>query len=80
MAAMARIDLPDPDDPAAAMAAVTALRRLADRLEREAVDRAVASGWSWAQIAQGLGVTRQAAHKRHANRIRRQGGPRLEDR
>lgn len=74
------LDLPDHEDPAAAMAAVTALRRLADRLEREAVDRAVALGWSWAQIAQALGVTRQAAHKRHANRIRRQGGPRLEDR
>lgn len=77
---MTPIDLPDSEDPAAAMAAVTALRRLADRLEREAVDRAVALGWSWAQIAQALGVTRQAAHKRHADRIRRQGGPRLEDR
>jgi hypothetical protein len=72
-------DQPDPtqgDDPAATMAAAIALRRLADRLEREAVDRAVGLGWSWAQIAQGLGVTRQAAHKRHAAR---QGTQRTEE-
>lgn len=79
MKPMARIDLSAPTEPAAAMAAATALRRLADRLEREAVDRAVARGWSWAQVAQALGITRQAAHKRHADRIRRQGGARMED-
>lgn len=62
--------LPESDDPAATISAVIALRRLADRLEREAVDRAVGLGWSWAQIAQALGVTRQAAHKRHAGRQR----------
>jgi hypothetical protein len=73
MPAMAEIDIPAGDDPAATLAAATALRRLADRLEREAVDRAVALGWSWAQVAQALGVTRQAAHKRHADRLRRQG-------
>lgn len=57
-------------DPAAAIAAVIALRRLADRMEREAVDRAIASGWTWQRVAQALGVTRQAAHQRHAARIR----------
>ncbi len=64
-------DLPEirqVDDPAATIATVIALRRLADRLEREAVDRAIAPGWTWAQIAQALGVTRQAAHKRHSRR------------
>ena len=64
-------DLPDiqqVDDPAASIATVIALRRLADRLEREAVDRAMHQGWTWAQIAQALGVTRQAAHKRHSRR------------
>ena len=59
-----------PDDPAAAIAAVIALRRLADRMEREAVERAVDEGWTWQQIAQALGVTRQAAHRRHAARLR----------
>lgn len=60
--------LPSPDDPAAALAAVVALRRTAERLEREAVARAIDQGWTWAQVAEALGVTRQAAHKRHAGR------------
>jgi transcriptional regulator with GAF, ATPase, and Fis domain len=60
-------------DPAAAIAAVIALRRLADQLERQAVERAIAAGWSWAQVAQALGVTRQAAHKKHARRLREAG-------
>jgi DNA-directed RNA polymerase specialized sigma24 family protein len=56
--------VPSPSDPAAALAAVVALRRMADRLERAAVDHALAGGWTWAQIAEALGVTPQAAHKR----------------
>lgn len=69
------IEIPEADDPAEALAAVLALRRLADGLERAAVRRAIASGWSWAQVADALGVTRQAAHKRHAHRLD-EGGPR----
>lgn len=61
------------DDPGGALAAVIALRRLADRTEREAVDLAVRRGWTWQQIASALGVTRQAVHKRHARRIRAEG-------
>jgi len=57
-------EVPPPSDPAAALAAVVALRRLADRLERAAVTRALGDGWTWAQIAEALGVTPQAAHKR----------------
>ena len=60
--------IPSSDDPAEALAAVVALRRLADQLERAAVARAVEQGWTWAQVAEALGVTRQAAHKRHAHR------------
>lgn len=55
-------------DPAEELASAVALRRLADELEDAAVDRAVAAGWSWARIAEALGVTRQAAHKKHAKR------------
>jgi DNA-directed RNA polymerase specialized sigma24 family protein len=62
--------IPNPEDPAEALAAVVSLRRLADRLELATVQCAIDQGWSWAQIAQALGVTRQAAHKRHARRIR----------
>lgn len=54
----------DPDDPEAVLAAVVALRLQADRLERRAVRQALTSGWSWADIGEALGVTRQAAHKR----------------
>jgi hypothetical protein len=61
-------EIPPTEDPAATMAAVIALRRLADRLEREAVELAIDRGWTWAQIAQALGVTRQAAHKKHSRR------------
>jgi hypothetical protein len=63
------IQIPSADDPATALAAVVALRRLADRLERAAVGEAIGQGWTWAQIAEALGVTRQAAHKRHAGRL-----------
>lgn len=53
-----------PSDPEEALASVVALRRLADQIEREAVRSALKQGWSWSRIAQGLGVTKQAAHKR----------------
>ena len=62
-----------PEDPAAELAAVIGLRRLADRMERNAVERAVDEGWTWRKIAMALGVTRQAAHKRHAARLRERG-------
>jgi DNA-directed RNA polymerase specialized sigma24 family protein len=62
--------IPSPDDPEAALAAVVALRRLADRLERRAVRAAIDQGWSWSEIAQALGVTKQAAHKRLAEVVR----------
>jgi hypothetical protein len=58
--------LPSPDEPADALAAVVALRLMADKLERNAVSAALAQGWSWSQIAEALGVSKQAAHKRLA--------------
>lgn len=63
---MADVRLPPPDDPAAALAAVVALRRQTEILERAAVKQAIVDGWTWAQVAEALGVTRQAAHKKHA--------------
>ncbi len=56
-------------DPADTLAAVAALRRLADQLEDVAVERAMRGGWSWPQVAEALGVTRQAVHKKHAARL-----------
>ena len=51
------------------LAAVTALRRLADQLEDAAVEQAMRAGWSWPQVAEALGVTRQAVYKKHAQRL-----------
>jgi hypothetical protein len=51
------------------LAAVGALRRLADRLEDAAVEEAMRSGWGWPQVAEALGVTRQAVYKKHARRL-----------
>lgn len=62
-------DLPEPTDTATALAAVVALRRSADQLELTSVRSAVEQGWTWAQVAEALGVTRQAVHKRYARRI-----------
>jgi hypothetical protein len=53
------------DDPATGFRAVAALRRLADELEENNVARARRQGWSWEQIGDALGVSRQAAHKKH---------------
>ncbi|RXZ63966.1 helix-turn-helix domain-containing protein [Pelagerythrobacter rhizovicinus] len=63
-------DLSIPNDPEEALAAVVALRRLADGIEREAVRTALRHGWSWSNIAQGLGVSKQAAHRRLAGLAR----------
>jgi hypothetical protein len=51
------------------LAAVGALRRLADQLEEAAVEEAMRAGWGWPQVAEALGVTRQAVYKEHAKRL-----------
>ena len=62
-----------PRDPADGLAAVVALRRLADQVEDSEVERAVRDGWTWSLIAEALGVTRQAVHKKHARRLKAVG-------
>lgn len=61
--------VPDASNPAEALAAVVSLRRLADRLEAASVQAAIDQGWSWARVAQCLGVSKQAVHKRYARRL-----------
>ena len=52
-------------DPAVGLAAVAALRALLESLEELQVENARAQGWSWRQIADALGVSKQAVHKKH---------------
>lgn len=56
--------LPPASSPAEALAAVVALRLMADRLEIRAVQAALKQGWSWSEVAEALGVSKQAAHRR----------------
>jgi DNA-directed RNA polymerase specialized sigma24 family protein len=55
-------------DPRDGLRAVRALRRLLEHLERTQVDRARAAGWSWQEVAEVLGVSRQAVHKKYRRR------------
>ncbi|WP_110241897.1 helix-turn-helix domain-containing protein [Nocardioides gilvus] len=56
------------DDPLTGLRAVRSLRELATRLEDLQVSRARESGLSWQEIADALGVSRQAVHKKHGRR------------
>ena len=59
-----------PEDPREGLEAVVALRRTLEALEAAQVENAFVAGWSWARIAEVLGVSKQAVHKKHARRIR----------
>lgn len=59
----------DLTDPRAGLRAVASLRVLADTLELRQVEAALRAGMSWQDVADALGVTRQAVHKKHAKRI-----------
>jgi DNA-directed RNA polymerase specialized sigma24 family protein len=66
----ARTQIGGPRDPREGLEAVVALRRMLEALEAAQVENAYLAGWSWAQIAEVLGVSKQAVHKKHAKRIR----------
>ena len=55
-------------DPAVGLRAVGALRRLAEQVEAVHVDAARAQGWSWEQIGDALGVSRQSVHAKYGRR------------
>lgn len=57
-------------DPAVGLRAVLALRRLAERVEAEQVVLARNRGWSWQQIADVLGMTRQSVHAKYGGGTR----------
>jgi hypothetical protein len=53
------------DDPAIGLRASLALHRLAERVEAHHVAAAREKGWSWQQIGDALGVTRQSVHTKY---------------
>lgn len=55
-------------DPAVGLRAVAALRRLLESLEDLHVRNARAQGWSWQDIADAMGVTKQSVHRKHRDR------------
>lgn len=56
-------------DPAIGLRAVAVLRRLVEQLEDLQVQSARDLGWSWADIAGAIGVSKQAVHKKHSGRV-----------
>lgn len=53
------------DEPGEGLRAVRSLQTLTARLEELQVARARREGWSWQAIAEVLGVTKQAVHKKY---------------
>ena len=53
------------DDPAIGLRASLALHRHAERVEANHVASAREKGWSWQQIGDALGVTRQSVHAKY---------------
>lgn len=56
---------PATSDPETGLRAALALRRLAERVEANQVAAARRAGWSWQQIGDALGVTRQSIHTKY---------------
>jgi hypothetical protein len=54
------------NDPAIGLRASLALHRLAERIEANHVRTAREEGWSWQQIGDALGVTRQSVHAKYS--------------
>jgi DNA-directed RNA polymerase specialized sigma24 family protein len=58
-------------DPDVGLRAVAALRVLTERLEVLQVQAARELGWSWQDIAERLGVTKQTVHRKYGRRLGR---------
>lgn len=72
----AALDALEREPPEAGLPVVRALRARLDELEAAFVERAIRAGWTWREVAKALGVTKQAAHKKHAARTGPVGRPR----
>lgn len=58
-------------DPAARLHALCELRRELDEIESELAAEAVRAGMSWREIGAAIGVSKQAAHRRHRENVAR---------
>jgi hypothetical protein len=56
------------EDPEVGLRGVASLRALLEAVEELQVRRARDLGWSWQQIADLLGVSKQAVHQKHGKR------------
>jgi ATP-dependent Clp protease ATP-binding subunit ClpA len=56
------VHIPDPET---ALRAISALRIELDQIEPELVARALQAGATWSDVARALGVSKQAAHRKH---------------
>jgi ATP-dependent Clp protease ATP-binding subunit ClpA len=58
-------------DPAGRLEALCELRRELDAIEAELAAEAIRAGMSWREIGQAIGVSKQAAHRRHRESVAR---------
>lgn len=56
------------DDPEVTLRAVVALRRLAEQVESAAVATARSRDWTWEEIGDALGVSRQSVHVKYGKK------------
>jgi len=59
----------DTSDPFAGLRAIASLRQLTETLELRQVEAALRAGLTWQNVADALGVSRQAVHKKYAKRV-----------
>jgi len=59
------------EDPEIGLRGVASLRALLEAVEELQVSRARELGWSWQQIAEPLGVSKQAVHQKYGKGKRR---------
>ena len=59
----------DTSAPRAGLRAIASLRALTERLELAQVEAGLVLGMSWQNIADALGVSRQAVHKKYAKKV-----------
>ena len=59
----------DTSDPRTGLRAIASLRALTERLELAQVEAGLRLGMSWQNVADALGVSRQAVHKKYAKKV-----------